>query len=247
MYYIYSRYKTSSTYVRIQPDLGVSHSGSGQFELVSGIYSGASAPLYILILDQRAGTSEPITTEIDYIGAINITDLVSRGILPSGLTNNEYKEIIDKAMFANVPLRETDFISVEPSVAYRLIKASENSAIHKVIEYTTDNQIVKVNSVDYSGNVKISAPITMNALTRRVKLISDLMDRVPNLVANSDLLIDSNSDGIPDGFIFQGTPTASSLSNGIISITTVGGSRGLRYNYSFIEGISCLLYTSRCV
>ena len=25
--------------------------------------------------------------EVDYIGAINITDLVSRGILPSGLTN----------------------------------------------------------------------------------------------------------------------------------------------------------------
>ena len=39
---------------------------------------------------------------------------------------------------------------------------------------------------------KISSPITMNALTRKVKLISDLMDRVPNLVSNSDLLIDTN-------------------------------------------------------
>ena len=86
------------------------------------------------------------------------------------------------------------------SVAYRLIKASENSAIHKVIEYTTDNQIVKVNSVDYSGNVKISSPITMNALTRKVKLISDLMDRVPNLISNGDLLIDSDAIMFPDGF-----------------------------------------------
>ena len=71
-----------------------------------------------------------------------------------GLTNAQYKEMLDNAIYNNVPLRESDFISVEPSVAYRLIKASENSAIHKVIEYTTDNQIVKVNSVDYSGNVQ---------------------------------------------------------------------------------------------
>ena len=52
----------------------------------------------------------------------------------------------------------------------------------------------------------------MNALTRKVKLISDLMDRVPNLVSNSDLLIDNNND-IPDGFSYANA-TDISLTNG---------------------------------
>ena len=40
-------------------------------------------------------TSNWTPIEVDYIGAINITDLVSRGILPSGLTNSEYQDILD--------------------------------------------------------------------------------------------------------------------------------------------------------
>lgn len=178
--YIFARYKASSSFMRFSGSSTdyIMHSGNNQFEFVSKITTQNTN--FIYILDQRSASSEPITTEVDYIGAINIPDLVSRGILPSGLSNAQYKTMLDNALYDNVPLRESDFISVEPSVAYRLIKASENSATHKVIEYTTDNQIVKVNSVDYSGNVKISSPITMNALTRKIKLVSDLMDR-PNV------------------------------------------------------------------
>jgi hypothetical protein len=117
-------------------------------------------------------TSDWTPIEVDYMGAINITDLVSRGILPSGLTNNEYKEMIDKAMLTNVPLRETDYISVEPSKAYKLIKVSSNEVTHKVIEYTTDNQVVKVTPVVYTTN---KFTFTTHALTSKIKIVSDLM------------------------------------------------------------------------
>ena len=44
---------------------------------------------------QDYNTSDWTPIEVDYIGAINITDLVSRGILPSGLTDAQYKTILD--------------------------------------------------------------------------------------------------------------------------------------------------------
>jgi hypothetical protein len=115
------------------------------------------------------------------MGAINVTDLVSRGILPSGLTNNEYKEMIDKAMFNNVPLRETDYIAVEPSKAYKLIKVSANEVTHKVIEYTTDNQVVKVTPVVYTTN---KFTFTTHALTNKIKIVSDMLERPTQLLTN---------------------------------------------------------------
>jgi len=67
------------------------HSGSGNWELLSqvAISPGFSVGVY----DTSTSGWTPI--EVDYIGAINITDLVSRGILPSGLTNAQYKDILD--------------------------------------------------------------------------------------------------------------------------------------------------------
>ena len=58
--------------------------------------------------------------------------------------------MIDKAMFTNVPLRETNYIAVEPSKAYKLIKVSANEVTHKVIEYTTESS--KVTPVVYTTN-----------------------------------------------------------------------------------------------
>ena len=136
---------------------GDAHSGSGQFE--DSIVVTITAIRYSIYDTHNSVT--PI--EVDYI-AINITDLVSRGILPSGLTNNEYKEMIDKAMFTNVPLRETNYIAVEPSKAYKLIKVSSNEVTHKVIEYTTDNQVVKVTPVVYTTN---KFTFTTHALTSK--------------------------------------------------------------------------------
>ena len=114
-YYIYGYYKTSNIYIQINPEIVSRHSGNGTFELVSGVYSGASSSAYIL--DKRTDASASIDWEVDKFGVINIADLVSRGILPSGLTNLQYKDILDNALYTNVPLRESDFISVEPSVA----------------------------------------------------------------------------------------------------------------------------------
>ena len=56
-----------------------------------------------------------------------------------------------------------------------------------------------------------------------------------NLISNSDLLIDSNSDGIPDGFTTQGTITVNSLVGGIWSVATDGGYKGIKYNLSLIH------------
>jgi hypothetical protein len=226
--------QTMYTFARVKADSGnvvltnsqsfaIAHSGSGQFEFLSIVQTFTANTRYLQVSDLRTSGWTPI--DVDYIGAINITDLVSRGILPSGLTNSQYKEMLDNAIYDNVPLRESDFISVEPSVAYRLIKASENSAIHKVIEYTTDNQIVKVNSVDYSGNAKISSPITMNALTRKVKLISDLMDRPTQLLTNPNF--DNGTTG------WTAEQSSISVSNGVLVITPLGTS----YYAGFRQGI----------
>jgi hypothetical protein len=208
----------------------ISHSGNNQFEFVSKITTQDTDAIYIL--DQRGGTSEPITTEVDYIGAINITDLVSRGILPSGLSNDEYKEMIDRAMFANVPLRETDYIAVEPSKAYKLIKVSANEVTHKVIEYTTDNQVVKVTPVVYTTNKFI---FTTHALTNKIKLVSDLMDKPSNVVSNSDLRTDTDTDNIPDGFALQGNPTINSLVGGVWNLSSTGGFRGVKTSTALLN------------
>ena len=215
--YFYANLKSDSNLVGI---LGANndaqwtfHSGSGNYEFISNIKT-ATPYNNIRLSDRRSSGWTPI--EVDYIGAINITDLVSRGILPQGLTTAQYKEILDNAMYNNVPLRESDFISVEPSVAYRLIKASENSAIHKVIEYTTDNQVVKVNSVDYSGNVKISSPITMNTLTRKVKLISDLMDRPSQLLTNPNF-----DNGTANWLTINPSAVSLSVSSNVLYFTAI--------------------------
>ena len=214
--YCYASVKADSSQIEImttQPYKASNHSGSGTFELLSFLVVKQSNELTLQIGDRRSSGWTPV--EIDYIGAFNITDLVNRGILPSGLTNLQYKDILDNAIYNNVPLRESDFISVEPSKAYKLIKVSANEVTHKVIEYTTDNQVVKVTPVVYMTN---KFTFTTHALTNKVKLISDLMDRVPNLVSNSDLLIDSNSDGVPDGFTYANA-TDITLINGIAKYT----------------------------
>ena len=193
--YCYANVKSNTNRTRLvigTPHSLMYHTGSNEWEFLSFVTAPKTNTVGSCVVDIGLATSDSTTFSIDKIGSINITDLVSRGILPSGLTNAQYKDILDNALYTNVPLRESDYISVEPSVAYRIIKASENSATHKVIEYTTDNQIVKVNSVDYSGNVKISSPITMNALTRKIKLVSDLMERPSVEITNRFFTSTSN-------------------------------------------------------
>ena len=94
-FYSYANFKSDSNLVQIPTPIGANarHSGSGDFEFHStiGVYSN----LYLIgqIYDDRSTDWTPI--EVDSIGAINITDLVSRGILPSGLTDAQYKTILD--------------------------------------------------------------------------------------------------------------------------------------------------------
>ena len=96
-YYYYSNFKTDSNLVRLRmnaPSTFVSHSGSNEFEFVSLIVDALENQYTAFqINDYRTTGFTPI--EVDYMGAINITDLVSRGILPSGLTNSQYKDILD--------------------------------------------------------------------------------------------------------------------------------------------------------
>ena len=187
-----------------------------QWYEVSGIYTPNVKATQLKI---NGGKKTTITSEqfvdermeIDYVMAYNITDLVTRGILPSGLTNNEYKEMLDKAMFANVPLRETDYIPVEPNKAYKLIKVSANEVIHKVIEYTTDNQIVKVTPVVYTTN---KFTFTTHALTNKIKIVSDLMNRPTQLLTNP------NFDNGTTGWNIENSSL--SVSNGILTITPLG-------------------------
>lgn len=94
-FYSYANFKSDSNLVALAKyDSGtVKHSGSGNFEFHSTI--GVFSNVYLIgqVADHRASGWTPI--EVDYIGAINISDLVSRGMLPGGLTNNEYKTLID--------------------------------------------------------------------------------------------------------------------------------------------------------
>ena len=95
-YYHYAKVKASNSYVRLyvlNPSTSCYHSGSGTFEHLSFISELTAIRDNIYIMDSSSSDWTPI--EVDYIGAINITDLVSRGILPSGLTNAQYKDILD--------------------------------------------------------------------------------------------------------------------------------------------------------
>ena len=94
-FYHYAKIKSDSALVGIPlPISGTSyHSGSGNFEFISNL--GVFVNRYFLgqVFDYRTSDWTPI--EVDCMGAINITDLVSRGILPSGLTDAQYKTILD--------------------------------------------------------------------------------------------------------------------------------------------------------
>lgn len=92
--YTFARFKADGN-VRLNNSLilTIAHSGSGQFEFLSLVETCNSNNLYPQVGDYRSSDWTPI--EVDYIGAINITDLVSRGILPSGLTDSQYKDILD--------------------------------------------------------------------------------------------------------------------------------------------------------
>lgn len=91
-YYQFCRVKADSNYVRMSRLSGNAyHSGSGNFEYLSVVGNASYGSL--TVDDNRTSGWTPI--EIDYIGVINITDLVSRGILPSGLTDAQYKTILD--------------------------------------------------------------------------------------------------------------------------------------------------------
>ena len=93
--YLYARVKADSNLVRLSnaQTLNTSHSGSGQFEFLSLVETLNSDVRYPQVHDYRTSDWTPI--EVDCLGAINITDLVSRGILPQGLTNAQYKEMLD--------------------------------------------------------------------------------------------------------------------------------------------------------
>ena len=96
MIYFYGRVKASSPLVRVftvSPTVSVYHTGSGNWELLSGISVRQNTSLIVYVSDNSSSLWTPI--EVDYMGAINITDLVSRGILPSGLTNEQYKTLLD--------------------------------------------------------------------------------------------------------------------------------------------------------
>ena len=98
-YYHYARVKASNSNVRLYVDYpGASyyHSGSGTFEHLSLITELTAIRDNLYIMDNNVSNWTPI--EVDYIGAINITDLVSKGCLPAGLTDNEYKTLIDNIL-----------------------------------------------------------------------------------------------------------------------------------------------------
>ena len=97
-YYFYSKVKTITADCKmllsgVGQDTSIVNDGNWQFTskifTASSSYSGTG----VRINDASASDFTPI--EVDYMGAINITDLISRGILPSGLTNSQYKDILD--------------------------------------------------------------------------------------------------------------------------------------------------------
>ena len=94
-YYLYARIKTANNAIRIHPEVNSFHSGSNTFELLSGVYFGASTTFFVL--DKRADGSASITWEVDTMGAYNITEFKDKGVkndtgtLFSVLTNSEIK------------------------------------------------------------------------------------------------------------------------------------------------------------
>jgi hypothetical protein len=94
--YFYAKFKSDSNLVGIlganNDSVFTFHSGSGNYEFISNIKT-ATPYNNVRLSDRRSSDWTPI--EVDYMGAINITDLVYRGILPSGLTNSQYKDILD--------------------------------------------------------------------------------------------------------------------------------------------------------
>ena len=112
VYYYFARVKSDSnkvvlTGVQNIPSSNKYHTGSGNFEFLSNIQTSNGGFNCVQVSDYRISGFTPI--EVDYIGAINITDLVSRGILPSGLTNLQYKEMLDN-IFSPQGYRITDSI-----------------------------------------------------------------------------------------------------------------------------------------
>lgn len=184
--YSYVILKTDSNKLRFamsNPNINIYHSGNNEYEYLSLIHTKENNLVQVSVNDTRA--SDWTAFSIKGMGAINITDLVNRGILPNGLSNQEYKDILDNANFNNVPLRESVYIQVEPNTIYKLIKTSSNdNIIHKLLEYTNNDKLVKVNDITYTSNK--SQAITTNALTHKVKLVSDLVDRVLTLNPNNN-------------------------------------------------------------
>lgn len=85
-YYINARVKSDSSLVRLVPSginsAGVSHSGSGNYEILSGIFTnttGSSA--YIQISDFR--TTGWTQIDVDYVMVYNLTDIFGAGNEPS--------------------------------------------------------------------------------------------------------------------------------------------------------------------
>ena len=84
-----------------------------------------------------------------------------------------------------------------------------------------------------------AALVDVQALKDKVDELSELTEvfanfaaPMPNLVVNGDLLIDSNSDGIPDGFAYSGNTTNKTLVNGIAKFTATSIYGRLQYRLS---------------
>ncbi|HPW96839.1 MAG TPA: hypothetical protein PK557_07750, partial [Paludibacteraceae bacterium] len=101
--YVYARIKSEAhtTYLRTSDSNShyAYHSGNSEYELLSDIYIASSTYNFIAIGSSASSGWTPI--EVDYIGAINITDFIKKGVaddngtLFSRLTNNEIKAQMD--------------------------------------------------------------------------------------------------------------------------------------------------------
>ena len=97
-YYFYSKVKTAtSSCAMLLSGIGQDTSiiTDNNWHFTSKIFTASADYTGSAVRINDDSTSDFTPIEVDYVGAINITDLVSRGILPSGLTNTEYKEILD--------------------------------------------------------------------------------------------------------------------------------------------------------
>lgn len=99
-YYIFGKGKTTlsgiNLYVEYAKRVAVPVGDTMQF--FSNIITVGASASNLYVLDTRAVSSPTNSTSIDYIGAINITDLVSLGLLPGGLSDLEYKTLIDNIL-----------------------------------------------------------------------------------------------------------------------------------------------------